>query len=67
MAAAAILKNPTRPEVVFNGQMVAGGPYIVLNHRVAINLEELGILREFSEPRKLVEFSGILCNVREKL
>ena len=30
MAVAAILKNPTRPEVVFNGQTVAGtGPYIV--------------------------------------
>jgi len=34
---------------------------------VATNLEKPGILREFSELGKLMEFSGILCNLREKL
>jgi len=34
-------------------------PFTVINlHRVATYLEKPGILREFSEPGKLVEFSG---------
>jgi len=34
---------------------------------VATNLEKSGILREFSEPGKLMNSQGILCNLREKL
>jgi len=30
---------------------------------VATNLEKPGILGEFSEPGKVMEFSGILCNL----
>jgi len=33
--------------------------------RVATNLEKPGILGEFSEPGKLIEFLGILCNLRK--
>jgi len=35
--------------------------------RVATNLEKPGILGEFSEPRKLMEFAGNSVQPREKI